>query len=385
MTADRSVKQRTRMVCHIVTGLDDGGAEGVLFRLCANDHSVTHVVISLMGDGKYGALLRAIGVEVVTLDMPRGRITWAGIARLWRTLRDARPCVVQTWMYHADVVGGLVARLARSGRVFWGIRNSTLSPLHTARRTRVMVRVAAVLSHAVPDAIVSCSQRAAEVHMAKGYPSKLFTVIPNGVDTVAFAPDEQARRSVRTELGISESTTIIGMVARFDPQKDHQTLLRAVNVVTSRQSDVQLLLVGTGMTTSNDQLAMIIDENGMRNHTILAGQRNDIDAIMNAIDVHVLTSAYGEAFPNVVAEAMACGTPCVVSDVGDAALIVGSNGWVVPPNNPGQFADALSQARTVLTEDPKQWERLCRSARDRITAEFRIDLMIDGYHRVWGI
>src|SRR5690606_987860 len=114
------------MVLHVITGLNDGGAESVLFRLCTHDRSRRHHVISLIDGGKYGPLLERAGVGLTCLNMPRGRITLRGMRTLWKFIRQTRPDVVQTWMYHADLLAGVVARFAGCRHVVWGIRHTTL-------------------------------------------------------------------------------------------------------------------------------------------------------------------------------------------------------------------------------------------------------------------
>ncbi|MBX6334886.1 glycosyltransferase, partial [Candidatus Saccharibacteria bacterium] len=173
---------------HIITGLNDGGAEAVLYRLIMHDQDNEHGVVSLTGAGKYGPLLRAAGVPVWTLEMPRGRLTTRGLYTLWRLLRTQRPDVVQTWMYHADLVGGMLARLAGTP-VVWGIRNTTLEPGKSTRSTLWVARACARLSRWVPRRIVACAQAAVQVHAALGYDAARMMVIPNGYDLARFAPD----------------------------------------------------------------------------------------------------------------------------------------------------------------------------------------------------
>ena len=331
-------------VCHVITSLSEGGAEAVLYRLCTYDKQNQHTVISLMDSGIYGPLLEASGITVYCLGMPRGRVTFTGIWRLWRLLRSERPDVVQTWMYHADLIGGIVARLARIPTVCWGIRHGNLDPVKTARSTILTVRVCAWLSHWLPDAIVSCSVQAAAIHQTLGYAREKFTIIPNGYNLVELAPDSEVRAQLRREWGINDKTILLGMLARYDPQKDHASLVNALRLVKHKKASFQCVLVGAEINANNHELCRLIESQGIKDNVLLLGPRRDIPGIMNALDIHVLSSSFGEAFPNVLAEAMACGTPCVTTDVGDAALIVGDTGWVVPPSNSELLANAISEA-----------------------------------------
>jgi glycosyltransferase involved in cell wall biosynthesis len=368
-------------VLHVITGLADGGAEAVLFRLITHDTKNQHVVVSLTTEGKYGPALRDRGVPVVALEMPRGRLTWRGVQTLWFTLRQARPDVVQTWMYHADLVGGIAARAAGIP-VVWGIRNTTLEPGRSSRATIWVARVCAWLSRWVPNRIVVCAQAAQAVHAGLGYGAARMVVIPNGYDLSRFAPDLRLRQGLRAQWGVPDDLALLGMVARWDPQKDHVNLIDALALLRRRGHAFRAVLVGTGVDEHNATLMRRIADVGLPDWVQPLGPRTDVPAVMNALDVHVLSSAYGEAFPNVLAEAMACGTPCVTTDVGDAAQIVGDTGWVVPPRNSQALAEALEAALRAW-RDRSAWRVRQERCRQRIANEFGIDTMVARYRTVW--
>jgi glycosyltransferase involved in cell wall biosynthesis len=369
-------------ILHVITNLTLGGAEGVLYRLIsASPPNIEHVVVSMVGGGYFGPRLRTAGVHVHTLDMPGGRLTIRGVLKLRRLIVNTRPDVVQTWMYHADLVGGLVARWAGVQSVVWGIRNSTLDPDQSSLSARVAARICAFLSNWIPAAIACCSGQAASVHQAIGYCAEKFTVIPNGYDLSRFMPDPEAGKRLRLEWGIQPDQALIGMVARWDRQKDHDNLLRALAQFKDHGAMFRCALVGTGMDRNNAILVSKIDQLGLTDRVILAGRRDDIPAVMNALDLHVLSSAYGEAFPNVVAEAMACGTPCVVTDVGDAALIVGPAGWVVPPQDAEALARGIQQSLAAV--GAKGAAVLGQNCRARIEENFGLEKMVAAYVRLW--
>lgn len=371
---------KKKHIIHIITGLDDGGAEGVLYRLCCSDTSAVHTVISMMSTGKYGPLLIEAGVDVVSLNMPRGRVTLGGVFELWRILRRLKPDIVQTWLYHADLVGGVVARLAGIRQVFWGVRHNNLTPGTVKRNTILVASICAKLSKIVPYKIISCSQSAVYSHVAFGYDLKRFLVIPNGYDLKLFSNQFEAGRVLRNALGISENITLLGMVGRFDPQKDLRNLLGALGALRS-EADIMCLLVGAGMEDSNTELTQWISDSGCRYRICLLGKRTDIPAIMSALDIHVLSSL-GEGFPNVLAEAMASGTPCVTTNVGDAALIVGNTGWIVPPQDSVALSDAIKEA-VWARMNGSEWERRCVVAQQRIVENFGIKKMVTSYHEAW--
>ena len=369
------------MILHIITGLGDGGAEGVLYRLCKHDREHRHAVISLMDGGKYEAPLLELGIPVHSLGLGRGRVSLGAVWRLAKLIRHYKPDVVQTWLYHADLIGGTLARMLRVPRVSWGIRHGELPAGKTKRSTVTVARLCARLSRVVPDAIVSCSAGAKAIHADLGYDPTIFHVIPNGYEVDNLAPDAEARKAFRAELGVSEDMPLLGMVSRFSPQKDHPNLFRALSQLALQGRPFEVALVGTGLSPDNAELMQLAAELRLAERIHWLGRRNDIAKVMNGLDIHVLSSA-SEGFPNVVAEAMLCGTPCVVTDVGDAAPMVGQTGWVAPPSDSTALASATAQALDTM-RDGSEWERRKAAARARVVSQYGIDAMVAAYHRVW--
>lgn len=368
-----------KIILHIITGLNDGGAEAVLHRLCAYNVKDRHNVISLMDSGKYGPMLQALGVPVTCLNMPKGRVTASGLWRLYRLVREQRPDVVQTWMYHADLLGGLAAWLAGHRNIVWGIHHTRLIPGKSPRSTIVVARLCAWISRLVPQRILCCAEEAIKVHAALGYASNRMVFVPNGYDLTAYRPDAPSGASLRSELGL-RSGPIIGFVARYDQLKDHDNLLQALTLLKSAGLRPVCLLAGTGMEHSNTALAKRIAHLGLSNQVQLLGRRGDIPRVMNALDVHVMSSV-SEAFPNVLAEAMACGTPCISTDVGDAAAIICDTGWIVPTRDPQAMADAIGKALEEL--NGPGWATRRDGARRRIESRFSIGQMVENYRAVW--
>jgi len=371
-------------VLHVITGLDNGGAEAVLCRLATTDqrNGNLHYVVSLMDRGMHAARLEQAGVVVSALGMPRGRVTFAGLLRLYRVMKEENPDVVQTWMYHADLIGGVVARLAGVKAIAWGIRHANHDPDQNNRVTLLIAKLCAGLSGWIPKKIVSCSVKATQLHQALGYRADKFINIPNGYALDKLKPDSQSRRSVRESLAIADDAFVIGMVARFDPQKDHRNLIRALGQIKQSGQEFFCLFVGVDMTEHNTSLVAAVSAAGVTQLVKFLGPRNDIPAVMNALDLHVLSSL-GEAFPNVLAEAMACGTPCVSTDVGDAALILGDYGWVVPARNPTALAGGLTQAKVLFENNHQAWQELQRACRTHIMANFELSQMCEQYRNVW--
>lgn len=188
---------------------------------------------------------------------------------------------------------------------------------------------------------------------------------------------------LRHEWGFNHKTFLVGMVARFDPQKDHFTLISALALLKQAGLGLHCVLAGTGMDPRSLELQGWIDNAGLADRVTLLGSRSDIADVMNALDLHLLSSAYGEAFPNVLAEAMACGTPCVATDLGDAPLIVGQTGWVVPSRDPRALADKIAIARCCWKDDAVAWNSRRIASRAYVERLFDINKMCAAYNALW--
>ena len=221
-------------VTHVITDLGDGGAQRSLFTLCKNERRCSHTVISLRGMGKYGGGLEEIGVKVVCLNLPRGKVTLRGSWKLMKLLSDHNIDAVQCWMYHANLMGSLVALLARPKRILWGIRHTDLKPQQTPRGTRLVAKLGAYLSNFSPSTIICCAEAAREVHSGYGYKRRKMIVIPNGYDLECLKPNTSSGIRFREKHQLNHGVPLIGFAARLNPQKDHHNLLNAVKVLREK-------------------------------------------------------------------------------------------------------------------------------------------------------
>ncbi len=243
-----------------------------------------------------------------------------------------------------------------------------------------MVRACARLSRLLPTRIVCCSEASRQVHVGLGYPPERMVMIPNGTDLATYRPDPLARLLVREELGIPHEAPLIGLVARFHPMKDHLTFIRAADLIQSERPEAHFLLCGDGVTWENRELATWIERVGLRSRFHLLGRRDDLPQLNSALDIASSSSYYGEAFPLVIGEAMACGVPCVVTDVGDSALIVGETGYIVPPQNPEALAAGWLR---MLNQTPEARQALGKDARRRIEARFALKTVVRRYEHLY--
>ncbi len=335
-------------------------------------------VISLTDVGPIGERIQDSGILVRALGMKRGVPDPRMVFKLIRWLKKDRPDIVQTWMYHADLIGGLAARMIGKIPVVWNIRHSNLEQGFNKKTTILTAKGCAWLSNRLPSKIICCSYASREVHSHIGYDENKMIVIPNGFDLAAFSPSKDARKKVRRLLGLSDDTILIGLVARFDSQKDHKSFFQAAGILHKNHPDAHFVLCGDGVTWDNPIIRTWIDEAGEKSVTHLLGRWDDMPSFQAALDIAV-SSSYGEGFPNVLGEAMACSVPCVVTNVGDSARIVGNSGNVVPPRDSMALANALND----MIELGEERKKLGMLARKRIEDNYSLEKIVSQYEKVY--
>ncbi len=367
-------------IVHLISGLNVGGAERVLadFVRGSDGSHFRHLVVSMMDEGPVGKKLAAAGVEVHSLRMRRGVPSLLGLVRLVRILQRSSACVLQCWMYHANLLGLVAGKLAGIPHIVWGIRCSDVDFASYRRMTRWVVTLCALLSR-FPQAIIVNSKAGKRLHIVLGYEESKMEVVPNGFDLELFKPDPVARATVRKDLGLPSDALLIGLIARFDPMKDHATFLKAAKLLDERKPGVHYLLVGSGVCSENQVLSQLVRENRLNGSVHLLGHRDDIARLIGALDI-ACSSSSGEGFSNALGEAMSCGVPCAVTNVGDSAYIVGTTGQIVPPRNPSALANACADLLAMPEEDRRA---LGRRARERIASLFNLDRVTKQYEALY--
>jgi glycosyltransferase involved in cell wall biosynthesis len=338
------------------------------------------IVVSLSEPHSLVPEFEALGVQVVALGLRAGSPDPRMIGQLMRVLKAEKPAVVQTWMYHANLIGGLAALASGGIPVSWGIHHTHLSPAYIKRSTMIIAKASVRLSRRLPKAIVCCAEASRRIHARLGYPTDGMHVIPNGFNTERFRPDPVARARIRAELGVPDDAKLVGLVARFHPQKDHHNFVKAAELVARAEPRAQFVLCGSDVVWENEQLASWIDETGLRDRFHLLDRRADSEAIHAALDVVSLSSDSGEAFPLVIGEAMSCGVPCAVTDVGDSAAIVGELGRVVPPRNPAALANGI---RELLAIEGEERARLSAACRRQVVENYSLSETAARYDKIW--
>ena len=368
-------------VTHLITTLDVGGAEQMLVKLLRHtDRSRIHSrVVSLAAAGPLTREIESLGVEVTALNMVPGRISVSAIRRLVALLKSTRPDVLQTWLFHADLVGTVAGRLAGVPAIYWNVRCAELDPQDHSRSLFWVLRALAWLSPSVTGVVVN-SEAGRRVSESLGYHPRRWVMIRNGFELDRFAPSEDARASVRAELRIAPDRRLVGLIARWHPMKDHATFLRAAGILRRTRSDVEFVLAGRQVSASNPAVQALIDANGLAGTVHALGERHDIGRLTASLDV-ATCSSYSEAFPNAVGEAMACAVPCVATDVGDCMEVIGDTGLGVPSRD----AEALAAAIGRMLDLPNaEWRDRGRRARERVISRYDICDVAAEYARLYG-
>jgi glycosyltransferase involved in cell wall biosynthesis len=355
-------------ILHVIVGLNGGGAERMLMRLVeshAGSADYSHSIVSLTDLGELGLPIRAFGVDVQALQLTSALSFAPGLAKLRRIISSVKPTVVHTWMYHADLVGGLAAYAAGVGGIIWGVRTTDMIR-GTSRATALIRRFCAILSRTIPRAIVCAAQAALESHVAIGYDRSKMIVIPNGFDLNVLTPDSRERGRIRDSCGWTDDDFVFGYIGRFNHYKDPENFVRAGAALCAEFPHARFLVVGRGLTSDKASLLAALGDRRLLDRFVFLGDRADIPACLSAMDGFCLSSR-SEGFPNVVGEAMAVGLTCVVTDVGDARQIVDDTGIVVPPEDSRALANGMAR---VITMSPAEREERGARARRRIATEF---------------
>ncbi len=356
-------------VMHVISGLNQGGAEAMLVRLLRglDGSAFSQSVVSLTGRGVYGTAVERCGIPLLTLGMTGFATAPGGVLALRRAIREQQPDIVQTWLYHADLFGLVAARLGGDASVAWNVRCSALEPGDVPRSTRWLTHLLARLS-TQPDAVLFNSTAGREAHRQLGYRPRRSEVIPNGFDLDERQPDPIRRADFRAEIGVDGAAFVVGMIARAHRMKDQSTFLAAASRLKGMRRDVRFVMVGLDHDWNNRSLVADIDQYGLRDRIHLLGLRQDVPRIMCGLDCLVSTST-SEGFPNVIGEAMACGVPCVATDAGDSRLIIGDTGWIIAI---GDIAGVVGGVSQLTEASPAERQLRAERCRQRIVDNFEL-------------
>lgn len=365
-------------ILHIISNLMSGGAESMLTKvieaLPAPRHH--HVVVSFINGGIYADRLADHGIRIISLDQSRGGAiqALAKLPALKRIVAQIDPQIVQGWMYH----GNLAASYAAGGRpALWNVRQR-LERLRDNRPATQLTVMGSLAFRSSVKAVIYNSARAATEHEARGYPHSKRVLIPNGFDLSTFAPRLAAREELRKELCLPCDALLVGRIARDDAIKDTPTMLRAFAHLAAR--DARLVLAGRGMVASNARLREQVQQLGLGERIHLLGERLDIPRLNAAFDLAVLSSSHAEGFPNVVCEAMACGTPIVTTDAGECREILDDDSRISPIRDAQSLATNMDR---VLALSPDARREIGAHDRERVAASYSLPVVAGRYATLW--
>jgi glycosyltransferase involved in cell wall biosynthesis len=373
-------KRQPIKVLHVITGLSMGGAEMMLTYLieALPEPAYEHVVLCLGPVTPTAEKLRQTGVAVFALGMKPSRPSIQALRALRKLVAKERPKFIHGWMYHGNLAATMAAFRSGGATLLWSVHHSLHDFAEERLLTRATVRLCAKASK-IPKKIVYVSRRCAKQHERVGYCGDNAIVIPNGIDCTRYKPNMAERQVVRQSLGFDNEKIVIGLFARFHPIKDHETFLCGASILAKQYPDARFLLAGTNITWENRSLYDTINRLKLTQQTSLVGESASIERLYLALDICALSSR-GEAFGLTIAEAMACGIPCVATDVGDIREMIGETGIVVPAGDPGALADAWSR---VIEEGASGRAKLGVLARDRILRQTTLQVTGERYSQLY--
>ena len=369
-------------ILFIISGLPTGGAEMMLYKLLLviNRDIFEPVVISLADYGNLGNNIKNLNIPVYKMEMSAGFPNPFKVWRFIKLIRKINPELIQGWMYYGNLAA-LLARWFLSKRVsqLWSIRHTPDDLKKEKRLTELVIRLGAKFS-SYPDRIIYNSNVSEQKHELLGYNNKNKSIIPNGFNCEQFKPFDNAKSKLRHSLGLKEDTLLIGLVARYHRMKDHVTFLHSAGEVIKIYPKVHFVLVGSSIDKKNQKLVKQIKDLKLMKNVHLLGERKEMNEITAGLDIACSSSSWGEGFSNAIGEAMACGVPCVVTDIGDSAWIVGETGIVVKPGDRKAFTDTMI---TLIKMSSEERLKLGKLARNRIIEYFSINRVVKQYEDIY--
>lgn len=372
-------------ILHIITGLGNGGAEGMLYRISKEHNKNKNIeinIISLSENDWYSSQLNKIGIKVHKIDLKKNFLDIFKIIKLIRLLIKLKPDIIQTWMYHANLIGGVLGYLFTNANIYWNVRHTNLNLRYSKILTILIVYLSSLLSFFIPSKIIYCSTKSKKVHENKFYDKKKSIFIPNGYDDT-FYPSLKLRRKFRKKNKIQNNCFVVGLAARFHKEKNFNNLIKSYKFFLKKNDQVFLYLKGKNVIHKNYLLKSYLLDIPKKKYKLDRDSTNLIN-FMNGIDLFVLPS-FSESFPNVLAEAMLCETPCVSTDVGCAKNILSKTGGIIVPNNDSYALFNAIQKTYEIFKNKKKWSKVKKNSRRKIVTDYNIQKISLKYLNVWKV
>lgn len=369
-------------ILYIISGLPTGGAEMMLYKLLSViDRDIFEpIVISLTDYGSLGNNIKNLNIPVYKMEMNAGFPNPFKVWRFIKLIRKINPELIQGWMYNGNLAA-LLAKwvLPNCLLLLWNIRHTPDDLKKEKRLTALVIRLGAKFS-SHPDRIIYNSSVSEQKHELLGYNNKNKSIIPNGFNCEQFRPFYKAKSKLCHSLGLKKETLLIGLVARYHIMKDHVGFLHSAGKLNKTYPEIHFVLAGQGVDKNNHLLIKLIEDLKITKNIHLLGKRMDVDEITAGLDIACSSSSWGESFSNAIGEAMACSIPCIVTDVGDSAWIVGETGIVVKPGDRKAFTDAMIR---LIKMSPEERLELGKLARNRIIKHFSLNPVVKKYEDMY--
>ena len=369
-------------VLFLVSSLHQGGAERQLVTLLhgLDRKRFRSIVVTYYPGGTWEESLRRLPcVDLHCLGL-KNRFDLAGmIMGLSKIIRRTRPDILYGLLGDACTLALIHGKIIGKSRMIWGLRATNVDFSQYSLISGLVYRLNAYLSTRV-DRIIINSWSGLKYHADQGYACKRITVIPNGIDTGYFMPQPDKGADLRRQWQISPAIPLIGRVGRLDPMKDYATFLKAAKTVAARRPDVRFVIAGDGPDQILDDLKALSCSLGLDERVLWLGPREDLPAVYSACTLTSSSSSFGEGFPNVVAESLACEVPCVATDVGDSSRVLGPGGMIVPPGNPAALAEAWER---IISLSQQQQRHTGKKGREHVIDSFGIQKMVHATEKVF--
>lgn len=359
-------------VLHIITSLGEGGAQKILKEICLNNKDLIHEVVCFKS-GRFENEIKDRGVKVYFYNIKKNPIrTFISLFILINF--KFKPNIIQTWMYHSDLIGCLLKLFwfRKDKYLFWNVRNGTLIKESSSFLTRRIRNILSFLSFFSPNKIIYCSKSVKLIHESVGYNNKIGEVINNGVDTNFFHWYSRENRV--------ESNYKIGFIGRFNKQKNLDTLFQSLSILKKENIQFSLYLVGENLDYKNNKLKHSLKKADLINNTNLYGIKSDIRNILFKLDLLVLTSTSGEGFPNILLEAMSTGLRCISTDVGESKCIINKFGWIIKPKDIESLVNAIKKS---IYQNQNQRIYFEKESRNHVAKFYPKEIMIENYKRLY--
>lgn len=369
------IKKEKCKILYISPGLESGGAENILYNVVISQNREDIVLISMTTIGYYGYQLRQRGYRVIALNMKKNILIFFKFLKLIFFISKLKPQIVHTWLYHGNLIGGIIAKILRVKKIYWSVHHDFE---YSNILTMLEMQILRILSYLIPEKIIFCSSSSKNNHLKNGYKKSCSLLIRNGVSFKKFKPNKKYRKETRENLNIENNCLVLGNISRFHPLKDHDNLFKSLSIIKEKNIDFICIIAGIGLSKENKLLKNKIYKYKVQDKVKLIGKCNEIFKIVNAFDLNVLTSKK-ESFPVNLLEAMASGVPCLSTDVGDAINIIGNTGWVVDSENPLALAKCIEK----ISKNKHLLKDRSLMARQRIIDNFSLEIMNEDYRKLY--